>query len=61
MTTFKEIRGQLQFRTRESADPANPQEGQIWYNSYYWSFERLSHYSCCLGELEVIWEQVDLI
>jgi hypothetical protein len=31
MTTFKEISGQL-IRTL-SSDPANPQEGQIWYNS----------------------------
>jgi len=31
MTTFKEIRGQL-IRS-VSSDPANPQEGQIWYNS----------------------------
>ena len=30
MTTFKEIRGQL-IRS-VSSDPANPQEGQIWYN-----------------------------
>ena len=31
MTTFKEISGQL-IRTL-SSDPANPLEGQIWYNS----------------------------
>jgi len=31
MTTFKEIRGNLIKST--STDPANPQEGQIWYNS----------------------------
>ena len=31
MTTFKEISGQL-IRTL-SSDPANPQEGQIWYNN----------------------------
>jgi len=31
MTTFKEIRGQL-IRS-VSSDPANPQEGQIWYNN----------------------------
>jgi hypothetical protein len=31
MTTFKEISGQL-IRTL-SSDPANPQIGQIWYNS----------------------------
>ena len=31
MTTFKEIRGNLIKST--STDPANPQDGQIWYNS----------------------------
>jgi len=31
MTTFKQIRGNLIKST--STDPANPQEGQIWYNS----------------------------
>jgi hypothetical protein len=31
MTTFKEISGQL-IKTL-SSDPANPQEGQIWYNN----------------------------
>jgi len=31
MTTFKEIRGNLIKST--STDPANPQEGQFWYNS----------------------------
>jgi len=31
MTTFKEIRGQL--IKSVSTDPANPQEGEIWYNN----------------------------
>ena len=31
MTTFKQIRGNLIKST--STDPANPQDGQIWYNS----------------------------
>jgi hypothetical protein len=57
MTTFKEIRGQL-IRS-VSSDPANPQVGEIWYNSYYWFFERISNIDDAWAEVEIL-EQLDI-
>jgi hypothetical protein len=47
MTTFKEISGQL-IRTL-SSDPANPQEGQIWYNSTIGVLKGYKISCSCLG------------
>jgi hypothetical protein len=56
MTTFKEISGQL-IRTL-SSDPANPLEGQIWYNS---TIGVLKGYKLVAAAwaVVVIWGQVD--
>jgi hypothetical protein len=60
MTTYKGIQG---FTIQNlSADPSNPIEGQVWYNSTsnVWKVDR-SYNSRCLGNRWVIWVQQDII